>query len=234
MKISKQEKELLQQAFSVPEPKKKREFLRALPRQQMSLGALILSQAAYIRKWVWAVSFLLFVPVVMLVGYITVDILWVLSAVMPVAALLVVTEVARSAVYGMAEMEMTARFSLRMILLARMVMLGAVQLLGLIPVAFIVGVSLLQNAVYLLVPYLLTAYFSLMAVRYLQGKEGMYACGSISVFICVLCPLSRYGVPAMYDAEGFVFWLLAAALLMVGFVRQYRKTMIHLEEFAWN
>lgn len=234
MKISKQEKELLEQAFSVPAPKKKQEFLRTLPRQQMSIGALIVSQVAYIRKWVWVVSFLLFVPAVLLVGHITVDIIWVLSAVMPVAALLVVTEVARSSSYGMTELEMTARFSLRTILLARVVMLGAVQLIGLVLVVPLLGISLLQNAVYLLVPYLLTAMLSLVAVRCLQGKEGMYACGGISAFICVLCPLSRYGVPVLYASESFVFWLLAAALLMVGLIREYRKTMVHLEEFAWN
>jgi len=234
MKIKKWEKELLQQAFSVPAPKRKREFLRILPRQQIGCGVLILSQAAYIRKWVWVVSFLLFMPVVAWSRLATVDIIWVLSALMPMAALLVITEVARSAVYGMAELEMTSRFSLRTILLARMMLLGLAQLTGIILVVPLLGISLLQNAVYLLVPYLLTAFLSLMAVRHLCGREGMYACGCISAFICVCCPLSRYYVPVVYESESFMFWLLAAVFLMVGLIREYRETMIHLEEFAWN
>ena len=60
MRVSKKEKEQLRQAFSVPEPKNKKRFLRTLPKQKVSLGTLIFSQAAYIRVWVWMVSLLLF------------------------------------------------------------------------------------------------------------------------------------------------------------------------------
>ena len=73
MRISKQEKELLRQAFSVPAPKKKRAFLRTLPRQEVGLGTLMLSQAAYIRKWVWAMSLLLFGLVVLMAQYVELD-----------------------------------------------------------------------------------------------------------------------------------------------------------------
>ena len=96
MRISKQEKELLQQAFSVPAPKKKRAFLRTLPRQEVGLGTLMLSQAAYIRKWVWAMSLLLFGLVVLMAQYVELDVIWILSAIMPFAALLLIMEFAKS------------------------------------------------------------------------------------------------------------------------------------------
>lgn len=234
MKISKQEKELLQQAFSVPAPKKKQAFLRSLPKQEAGLGALILSQAAYIRKWVWAVSLLLFGLVVWLAGYVELDIIWMLSAIMPFAALLIVMEFAKSSAYGMSELEMTSRFSLRTILLARMVMLAAVQFVGLLLTIPVMGVELLQNGVYLLVPYLLTAVLGLIAVRRLHGREGMYMCGSISAFICVMCPLSEHCVPVLYEEQSFILWVLAAALLMVCLVKEYRKNISDMEEFIWN
>ena len=60
MSIKKQEKELLKQMFAAPEPKRKKAFLRSLPRKEAGLGTLLFSQAAFIRKWVWAVSFLLY------------------------------------------------------------------------------------------------------------------------------------------------------------------------------
>ena len=60
MSINKKEKELLRQMFAAPEPKRKRAFLRTMPRREAGLSMLLLSQAAYIRKWVWVVSFLLF------------------------------------------------------------------------------------------------------------------------------------------------------------------------------
>lgn len=234
MRIKKWEKEMLQQAFAVSEPKNKRAFLRMLPRQEAGFWTMLLSQAAYIRKWVWAVSFLLFGSVVWLAQYMKLESIWVLSAVMPFGALLLILELGRSITYGMTELEMTSRFSLRTVLLARMSMLGIVQLLGLIPVATVLGVQLLKSGVYILVPYLLTAVLGFMAVRRLPGRESMYVCGGISAFVCVLCPVSRLYVPKLYGAEGTFLWMLAAVLLMAVLVKEYGKTMNHLEELTWN
>ena len=234
MRIRKQEKEMLRQMFAAPEPKRKKAFLRTLPRQEVGLGTLLLSQVAYIRKWVWAVSFLLFGSVVALSQYMKLESIWVLSAVMPFGALLLVLEFARSTAYGMTELEMTSRFSLRTILLARMSMLGAAQLLGLIPVAMVLGMQFLKNGVYILVPYLLTVFFGLIAVRRLPGREGMFVCGGISAFVCALCPISRLYLPNLYGAEGSKWWMLAAVLLAIVLMKEYGKTMKHLEELTWN
>ena len=230
MRISKKEKELLEQAFSVPAPKKKRAFLRTLPKQEVGLGTLLLSQAAYIRIWVWAVSFLLFGLVALAAQMVDLNVIWILSAVMPFAALLLIMEFAKSSAYGMSELEMSSRFSLRTILLARMVMLGAVQLLGLLLTIPMAGMTLVNNGVYLLVPYLLTALLGLIAVRRMRGKEGLFACGSISAFICIFCPLSKQFVPVLYKPENRVLWVLAIILLLVGLVKEYRTTINHWEE----
>ena len=230
MRISKKEKELLEQAFSVPAPKKKRAFLRTLPKQEVGLGTLLLSQAAYIRIWVWAVSFLLFGLVALAAQMVDLDVIWILSAVMPFAALLLIMEFAKSSAYGMSELEMSSRFSLRTILLARMVMLGAVQLLGLLLTIPMAGMTLVNNGVYLLVPYLLTALLGLIAVRRMRGKEGLFVCGSISAFICIFCPLSKQFVPVLYKPENRVLWVLAIILLLVGLVKEYRTTINHWEE----
>ena len=230
MRISKKEKELLEQAFSVPAPKKKRAFLRTLPKQEVGLGTLLLSQAAYIRIWVWAVSFLLFGLVALAAQMVDLDVIWILSAVMPFAALLLIMEFAKSSAYGMSELEMSSRFSLRTILLARMVMLGAVQLLGLLLTIPMAGMTLVNNGVYLLVPYLLTALLGLIAVRRMRGKEGLFVCGNISAFICIFCPLSKQFVPVLYKPENRVLWVLAIILLLVGLVKEYRTTINHWEE----
>ena len=234
MRISKLENELLKQAFSVPAPKKKHAFLRTLPKQEVGLGTLILSQAAYIRKWIWAVSFLLFALVAFVAQMAEQDVVWILSAVMPFAALLLILEFAKSSAYGMSELEMSSRFSLRTILLARMVMLGAVQMLGLLLTVPMAGMTLISNGAYLLVPYLLTALSGLVAVRRIRGKEGLFVCGSISAFVCVLAPMLKYVVPMLYDQENRILWVFAVLLLLVGLVKEYRTTINHWEEFVWN
>lgn len=234
MRISKQEKALLQETFTAPEPKKKREFLRTVPKQEVTLRALILFQAAYIRKMVWAVSFLLFGLVVVLAQHIEMECIWVLAAVMPFEAMLIMMEFARSSAYGMTELEMTSRFSFRSLLLARMCIIGAVQMLGLFLVVPVLGLQLFKYGVYILVPYLLTSVLGLLAVRRMRGREGMYVCGSISAFIGGLCPLSRHFWPMAYEAESIGLWVLAAVLLLVCFWKEYEKTMNDLEELAWN
>lgn len=234
MSIKKQEKEMLKQMFAAPEPQRKRAFLWSLPRQKAGLGTLLFSQAAFIRKWVWAVSFLLFGSVVWLAQYTKQECIWMLSAVMPFGALLLILEFARSAAYDMAELEMTSRFSLRTVLLARMSMLGAAQLLGLIPAAIVLEAQLFTSGVYILVPYFLTAVLGLVVVRHLPGRENMYVCGCISGGVCALGPILRLYVPELYGAESAVWWLLAAVLLVAVLMKEYGRTMNHLEELAWN
>ena len=234
MRISKKEKEQLQQAFSMPEPKNKKSFLRSLPKRKVSLGTLIFSQMAYIRMWVWMVSFLLFGVVILAAQYVEQDVIWVLSAFMPFAALVLVLELAKSSVYGMAELEMSSRFSLRTILLARMIMIGMVQLAGLLFSVPMAGMTLFVNGVYLFVPYLLTTLLGLVAIRRMRGNEGMFVCGSISVVIGMAAPISRYVTPVLYEQENRVVWLLVLILLFVGVVKEYKITMSRLEEFAWN
>lgn len=234
MRISKAEKEALQQALTPPVPEKKRAFLRTLPKQEVGIGTLILSQAAYIRPWVWVVSLLLFGLVVLAAQLVEMDVIWILSAVMPFAALLIIMEFAKSSAYGMTELEMSSRFSLRTILLARMVMLGAVQLFGLLLTIPMAGMIMVSNGVYLLVPYLLTALLGLVVVRRMRGKEGLFVCGSISAFVCILCPLSKQFVPMLYVQEKRTMWVLAIILLLIGIVKEYKTTIYHLEEFVWN
>lgn len=234
MRIGKKEKEQLQQAFSVPVAKNKKKFLRTLPKQKVGLWTLILSQAAYIRAWVWAVSFLMFGMAVFAAWYMEQDVIWVLSAFMPFAALVLVTEIFKSSAYGMTELEMSSRFCLRTILLARMVIIGTVQLAGLLLSVSVAGLILLVNGVYLVVPYLLTTLLGLVAVRRLHGKEGMFVCCSISTAVSVVTPLSKYFISVLYAQENRIVWIFALMILVAGIVKEYRITMSRLEECVWN
>lgn len=244
MRISKTEKMLLQQAFEPPVPKKKRTFLRSMPKREADMGTLLLTQAAYIRKWVWVAPAVMFGLAFWTGLTLELEVVWVLSALLPFVAILVITELAKSPVYGMTELEMTARFSMRTMLLARMVLVGAVQLAALLLVtpltvfadkgtwAAVNGTLLFQNGVYMLVPYLLTAVAGLYVIRKQRGREGMYLCGSISAFVSVLCPLSRLLAPVLYKGENFWCWGLAAVLLAGSFGKEYKQMVKQLEDFV--
>ncbi len=122
-------KRLLKECFEAPEPKKKREFIASLPSPDVSIMDFLLSQAAYIPKWIWSLSALIFVVALVGAGYLKKDMLWCVSACMPLLALAPVTESGRSQRWNMAELEMSSRFSLKSVLLARLGILGLADLL---------------------------------------------------------------------------------------------------------
>ena len=53
-------KEELKKAFEPPAPEGRDRFLKSMPRPKISNPAFILSQAVYIRKYVWGISGLIF------------------------------------------------------------------------------------------------------------------------------------------------------------------------------
>ena len=89
-------KRLLKECFEAPEPEKKREFIASLPSPDVSIMDFLLSQAAYIPKWIWSLSALIFVVALVGAGYLKKDMLWCVSACMPLLALAPVTESGRS------------------------------------------------------------------------------------------------------------------------------------------
>ena len=162
--MNKQIKRSIQKAFEAPQPnqQEKSRFLKTLPQPQISMWKFILTQAAYLRKWTLLFSVLLLFPALIGAYHIEKNTLWIVSAFVPFLGLLAVTENTRSMVYGMNEFEMSTRFSLRSVILARMGVLGILDFLilcCLIPLCCIGNnFSLFQTGIYLLVPYLLTVH----------------------------------------------------------------------------
>ena len=80
------------------------------------------------------------------------------------------TELSRSRLHGMEELELSTRLGLRAVALARMGLIGLVHLALLV----ILAAALPETAragVYLLTPYLLTDGLGLWAARHVRGRE---------------------------------------------------------------
>ena len=124
--MSNQLKRSIQKAFAAPKPdqQEKARFLRTLPQPQISLFRFIFVQASYVRKISWVLSGLILLLALFCACNINEGTLWVISAFVPILGLLAVTEGNRSMTYGMSEFEMSARFSLKSVVLARMSILG--------------------------------------------------------------------------------------------------------------
>lgn len=238
--MNKQMKRSIQKAFEAPKPnqQEKAKFLRTLPKPQISMWQLILTQAAYIRKWTLYLSVLLIFLALTGAYYIEKNTLWVISAFVPFLGVLAITENVRSEVYGMSEFEMSTRFSLRSVILARMGVLGGLDifiLFCLIPLCCIGNdFSILQTGVYLFVPYLLTVNIGLWITCRFHGKEAIYGCMSAAVLISGANTGLHFMVDFVYQFSNIKWWFALSVFLAGRMIYETYYTMKQTEELAWN
>ncbi len=231
-------KAYLQEAFTAPEPVRKEAFLKSTIPVQISTFDFMKTQISYIRKRVWVVSVLIFALGIMSVCYWEKESIWMISSLVPFIALCAVTESARSATYGMSELEMSTRFSLKDVTLARMVSIGVVHfvILGcLIPISGATALlPLIKNGVYLLIPYLLTSMLGLMMVRKIRDRGSIYACMGSAVLVSFLCAYTRDFLAWMYEEKYFIWWCILTVYLLVKVAKEYKKMIYQTEDYAWN
>lgn len=238
-------KNALRDAFEAPAPADKRDFLRTLPQPGISHLSFMLIQAGYIRRWVWALSILLFISILTATLFTSENTLWMLSAVIPFVALSAVAENARSQAYGMAELEMASRFSLKSVILARMAILGLCHfclLALLIPLASLNAAAemsgklavMAQSGIYILVPYLLTTVCGLWIVRKIHTREAIYGCTAVAVLVSAADIALRSAASILFQRAYFHRWVLALGVLVLLTALEYYKTIRQTEELSWN
>ncbi len=115
--------------LQAPNPSRRDAFLAEAPRFYMGHGSFVLAQAAYIRKWVWVISVILLGALADIAARWPREALWVAAGMMPFLALTAMQEHLRSSMYNMTELELSTRFSVKSILLARMGLLGSFHLI---------------------------------------------------------------------------------------------------------
>lgn len=230
----------IQRAFEAPMPnqREKARFLRMLPKAKISTWQFILAQLSYLRKWVLALSILLLFPALIGAYYISQDTLWVISSLIPFLGLLAVTESTRSAMYGMSEFELSTRFSLKCVVLARLSILGGMDMIVLcflIPLCCACSkFSLLQTGIYLFVPYLLTVNLSLWLTRVFHTKEAVYGCAGVAIAVSVTNAGLHFMADFVYQASYMNRWMILFFLLIGKMIYELYYTMKQTEEYVWN
>lgn len=231
-------KKQIAKAFDAPTPSGKAQFIRSLPRPHISTKAFILSQIPFIKKSVWLLSILILLPALWAASFASENTVWIVSSFTPFLALLLITESAKSTIYGMNELEITARFSLKSVVLARLIILGFFNFgifSVIIPICHVANsISLIQTALYLFVPYLLTTSISLYLVRHFRNKEIIYVCMAVAVFISGANMALRYMANFIFQTNYLVWWVVIALSLLCATASEIYKTFKKTEEFPWN
>lgn len=230
----------IQKAFEAPQlnQQEKLRFLRALPGPRISMFRFILTQATYMRKLTLVFSILLLFPAVIGAVNVAKHTLWIISAFVPILGLLAVTESTRSMMYGMSEFEMSTRFSLKSVVLARMSILGLINfavIAVLTPLCRIGNdFSLLQTGMYLLVPYMLTVNFSLWIARRVNGKETIYGCMCVAVIVSGINTGLHFVTDLVYQEVYISWWIVLLIFLILGMAYEIHCTIKRTEEYTWN
>lgn len=236
--MNKELKNALRESFEIPEPIRKKEFLRSIQKPYIGIFEFVCTQIVYIHKWFWVLSVFIFTVALIGAKYLERDMLWCISAFMPLLALSVLTESGRSETYGMAEFELSTRFSLKSVVLARLSILGVANFVLfclLLPCAHMNNrASILQTSVYMACPYLLTTFGGLWATRRIRGKEATYFCAGIAVGVCVGSLILQQSFPIIYTEQDLIWWLATVIILGIGTTNQYYKMMKQTEELTWN
>lgn len=217
--MNKLEKEI-KAAFEAPAPQKKEEFLSRFEEKQLSLAKFIFSQAGYIGKLTWLGFSAILICAALSSVTVSDSALWLVSSLMPILALLLVSESARSERYKMAELEAVTRFSLRSVLLSRMVILGGMGLIMLAvcapTVMFFCDYPAIFSGLFVVTPFFLTSAVGLITVRKIKGQAAIYSVTAEAFFVSILvliarnCP-ERYMNPEMLK----VFMIVAAGSLLI-------------------
>ena len=217
--MSKLEKEI-KAAFEAPKPQKKEEFLSRFEEKQLSLTKFILSQAGYIGKLTWFGFAAILICAALSPVTVNDSALWFVSSLMPILALLLVSESARSERYKMAELEAVTRFSLRSVLMARMVILGGMGLIVLAvcapAVMFLCDYPAIFSGLFVFTPFFLTSALGLLTVRKIKGQAAIYSVTAEAFFVSILVLLAR-NCPERYMNPGMikVFMIVATGSLII-------------------
>lgn len=244
--MDKKLKNALQAAFEAPTTSQKNNFLQTLNYPKSTYKNFFITQIGYIRKRIWL--FLFFIIVLGLASILMFQqsiyyrkegsIVWMISAIIPFLALMSMAELSRSMFYNMVELEMSCRFSLSQIVMARATILGignfviiALLLVLIIPVT---DYGVFRLILYLTVPYLLTCAGSLLVLNRVRGKESIYYCGIISCFVSFVPSIFSTTRQYFYSDSFVPGWLILGIASLLLLSVQMNGLLKRMEVLNWN
>lgn len=226
-------KKELTEALTPPEPKGRDGFLKALPYPKLTYPEFVLSQICYIRKRIWLVSVIILlsgIGTVCIIPERSMMLVWIISALIPLLAVLTAAEVSRSDIFGMSEIEAGCRFALAQVIGARMIILGICNFSVIAAATVISGVfspfGIVKSALYILTPYASVNGISLAIFRKVRGQDGVYlstaAALAVSLAGMVLSGNALYGemsanaLMAAVCAAGVILTTVQSKKILIG------------------
>ena len=227
-------KEELKDYYKAPTPQRKQAFVRQFGVTRINLAYLTALQAKYISKWTWFCS-VLFCGVIFSMAC-TVDemIVKVVFAILPFWVMVSVTESMRSYRYGMEELELSARFSLKSIVMARLLVLGVGNLAVLVVLSGMLSNFTKFHVLHVMTPYFLTAGGGLFIVRNIRGKENTLYCFVLAAVVSILELIMQWQYEKFFLQRYTDMWAVVCVASVLFTLRESYRTIRMTEDLAWN
>lgn len=160
-----------------------------------------------------------------------------ISAIIPLIALTAFSGMGRSEKYGMDELEMASRFSLRTVLAARLIVVGIIDavIFAVLMVIFgqLTNMGTLQALSVVSVPYLITAWGCLLITRKLHNSRDMAVCIGFGGMVCLICASTGPHTPWRYLFMGnSASYMLCVVLLSMFGLEIYK--LLKGDNYRWN
>lgn len=231
-------KKELMQYYEAPKPKQKQAFIRQMGVQKINMFHLAGMQIKYISKWVWVISLLFCVLIYGIVyqmqGRMNEQYIHMIVAFFPFLVMLSLTESMRSYRYGMEELELSSRFSLKSIVMARLLILGTENLAILIFVSVLLRDKIGFSILYILTPYFVTTGGGLCIVRNIRGSENTFFCFLLALGAGMMQIILSWQFEALFLPGYLPLWMLVCVAGMITTVKEGYQTIQMTEELAWN
>lgn len=240
-------KKALQSAYTPPKSTTKESFLNSLDYPKSTRMDFFLCQFGYIRKRIWLCWIALISLVILGITFLsnatetfslTFPLVSTVSSLLPFIMLLTITELARSMSSQMAELEMSCKYNLSAVVVARATILGATNLLAfillLIPMSLNSDYSFLRLGMYMFVPYIITCVGCMGIISLLNNKDTLYYCGGVSGLICILNLITSTISDVSYSDRTLYLWVIALVISCISLVLIGIKFFKNTEDLTWN
>lgn len=229
-------KQKLKDAYHFPESEKEKSFIKNYEKRSCQLPCIIKNEFRYmgIKSTIAGIFMCFLLWAVARIG--DEKIMWTVSSFIPICSVVPLSLIFHSEQFGMCELEAASRFSLRFIRLIRMLILGIfsgiVTLFGSILLRRLWTSGILDIVMYMLFPYLVSIWGSLLTTRKWHGKESGYGVMAIC-FATGLLPTIIRELKDVFFMSDYVY-VIFLAVLLTAIIKECISYINERSDILWN
>ena len=229
-------KEMLKNAYTLSESQNEKRFVRKYEKRSLQILEIIKLEIRYMGVQSIMSGMVFTVLMWMIAKTENMDLIWAVSSMIPVCAMVPMILLSRSERNGMFELEASTRFSLRFVRLVRMFIVGIITMGLFIALGIVLkAIAILSGEDYLImvvIPYLVSDLGAMSVTRKWHRKDNV-----IGIFaLCIFCSFLPHAIRGIRIAGQLpdVFIGIVIIMLVALVIRECILYVKESENLSWN